>query len=419
MRTRGGADPRDGGRASLPAAGAPLRMAGVLRRVAAVASDPGSTNALMPVVRALAASGVEVWVGTSGPAGAAWDRAALPAPATRLPDALPLEEAAETLRGRSPDLVVTGAGGFNRIEHTFRLAARRLGLPGVAVLDERGRYRERFQREGTEGPTDSTPDGICAPDEDTRNEMIAQGYAPAAIHVTGQPHLEAVEGFFASLSPADLRRRRRAAGLGAGERVVAFFSESLAEAREGARPAARPPQLAALASLAKALGDHAGAGTAPLRLMARPHPREDPRPLAEALARLRSPRCRAALVEQGSALDLVAVSDVVAGITSMVLLEALLGGRPVLSVQIGHPIIPRWAAGLMDAVPVATSEEALARMLGGALAGARPAGPPAPRFQGSTEAVIRALEAAVQELARPRGGPAAPAAPAARADRER
>lgn len=374
-----------------------------VRRVAAVASDPGSTNALAPVVRGLEAAGATAWIGTSGQAAAVWDGAGVRAPAARLADAIPVDAAEGLLRGQAPDVLLTGAGAFNRLEHTFRLAARGAGVPAVAILDDRGDYRERFGRPDRAGWMASTPGRICVMDEGTRDEMVRAGFDPAGLRVTGQPHLEQVERFFAGLSPEDVRRRREAAGLRADDRVIAFFSEQLAEALGPQGPAARAPQLDALASVIEALAGLTGGGARPLPLLVKPHPREDPEPLRRVLAEARGAGLHATLLEGGSGLDVVALADVVVGMLSMVLVEAGLGGKPTLSIQIGHPRVPRWWGGIESAIRVATSAEALREMLAEALGGTPLPGRPPTRFRGATEAVIGVLAEVLRSTCGARG----------------
>jgi hypothetical protein len=158
----------------------------------------------------------------------------------------------------------------------------------------------------------------------------------------------------------------------------------------------------------EALGDLIGGKDEPVHLLVKPHPREAAEPLARSVAGFAAPRLSARLPEGGNALDLIAVADVVVGILSMVLLEASLAGKPVISVQVGHPRIDRWWGGCGQSVRVATSAEGLRGVLVDALRSRRP-GPPMPcRFQGATEVVLGALEDLLKER---RGSRAVPAAP--------
>jgi hypothetical protein len=356
--------------------------------VAAVACDPGGVNALAPVVRALEGLGTEVWIGTSDLAGDIWDAAGTKATPTRRRDDATLESAKSDLRDRArADLLLSGAGAFNQLEHTFRLAARHAGLPCVAILDDRGRYRERFGRVSPDGWVDSTPGRICIMDDETRDEMNAQGYDRAALCVTGQPHLEEVQRFFTSLSRGEIELRRKAAGVVPGEQVIAFFSEPLAEALEGDTSATA--QLRALSYLGNVVQRVPRRPTGSLHLVVKPHPREDPEPLRWSVRGLKHQDVRAR-IEGGNSLDLIALADVVVGIFSMVLFEARLAGRPAISIQIGHDRTDRWWGGRDAGIHVATNPDDLKMMLADTLA-ERPAPPSRSRFQGATERVIGVL----------------------------
>jgi hypothetical protein len=82
------------------------------------------------------------------------------------------------------------------------------------------------------------------------------------------------------------------------------------------------------------------------------------------------------VIEWGSILDLLALADVVAGMSSIGLVEAALAGRPALSVQIGlgpaapfDPCVGN-SLGLTSAIMDRASLDAAARaILDGTLAG--------------------------------------------------
>ena len=87
-------------------------------------------------------------------------------------------------------LTATSANGID-LEKLFLGAARRLGVPALAVLDFWSNYRQRFsdQRDNLI----YLPDRIAVMDEHARTEMIAEGFAPELLSVTGQPAFDALE----------------------------------------------------------------------------------------------------------------------------------------------------------------------------------------------------------------------------------
>src|SRR5207244_1791661 len=127
-------------------------------RVMAVASDAGSARALLPVLHTLMARGATIGPALAGPAAEIF--------ATELGAIKPLpigDDATEAqftdaIRHFGAHALVTGAGRYNNIEHTARLAARTVGIPAVAVLDYWYEYQARFHRPSGEREAESWPD---------------------------------------------------------------------------------------------------------------------------------------------------------------------------------------------------------------------------------------------------------------------
>jgi hypothetical protein len=270
-------------------------------RVLVVAREPGAASALAPVARACAATVV------------AFDSARMVFEREGLTVAGPTSDAPASvahayLAEIRPDVLLTGTSRqpLAALDDAWWRAARALGIPSVALLDHWIGYAERFT---LSRPFDAMPDIIAVMDDYARDRLVAVGADAARIVVSGQPALDRfVTTPFPPRAPS-------------GERVVLFASEPLEEDVGGARGYVESD---ALAILLDALGD------IPARPVIRPHPRESPDRLQRVLERHE----RAARIEAGgSAMDAIANADVVVGMTSVLLLEAALAGRHVLSIQ--------------------------------------------------------------------------------------
>lgn len=115
--------------------------------------DPGGCNSIAPVAAALAARGERVG-GTIA----------------------------------DPDIVLLGTSGGPSIEKEATLRWRGV-VPTVAVLDFWSNYWQRFS--GPDGKDFRyLPDRVCVMDDIARDEMLAEGFPPECLVVTGNPHFD-------------------------------------------------------------------------------------------------------------------------------------------------------------------------------------------------------------------------------------
>ncbi|HCR52258.1 TPA: hypothetical protein DIV48_01250 [Candidatus Kaiserbacteria bacterium] len=134
------------------------------------AQDPGGANAILPVAAALMAHGDTVVARVEGAAQHMFAARGFPLGAIK------------------PDVVVLGTSGGESVEKRVTDEFRH-AVPIVAVLDFWSNYWQRFS---TLGAKDFAylPDRICVMDEVARDEMLAEGFPPERIAVTGNPHFD-------------------------------------------------------------------------------------------------------------------------------------------------------------------------------------------------------------------------------------
>ena len=153
-----------------------------------VASDPGSANAIMPVIATCYKQGHLINGVVSGSAISLlskWPEI------EEIDDTTPIIKIRNMWGGDNrPQIILAGAGAFNLLEHTVRRAATDAGIPCIAVLDYWTNYHQRFRRLSGEKMTYSLPDRICVLDEIVQAEMLNEGFDSEKIVVTGQPYFE-------------------------------------------------------------------------------------------------------------------------------------------------------------------------------------------------------------------------------------
>ncbi len=286
-----------------------------MTRVLFIGHDQGAAAMLLPVIRDMVADGEAIALAAAGPAAALWDR--LPAPVLS-PDGDGEDWWGGYLDRLRPELVVTGTGHYSDFERNCWRAARNIGIRTVAVIDAWVNFAERFER--TADGAFVQPDAVCVIDDDCRERLAADSRFTGSVHVTGHPNLELLLS-----SATEAIRRRPPSSIP----NLVFFSNPVLRQSQLRRP--HFDQFRTASVLVRALDAHG-----PLVLRVKPHPREDQeawRRWAEA-----EPPPKDGCLELTSlpSADLLVMSDGVAGISSMALIEASLLGRPVLALQFAN-----------------------------------------------------------------------------------
>lgn len=354
--------------------------------------DPGAANHVEALPAALRARGHSAALVTAGLATRYLaERGVSSEPAGGFRDAPSL------LAAFSPRVLVVGtAEDPDTLAHSLVDLARSRAIPSAGVVDGRANALARFRGRSSH-PLAHVPDHVLVPDELTRREFAAAGLADGRIHACGHPHHDRVREIRARLDAEGRAAVRQRVLPAASGRPLFLFA---AEVSTGLDPALfRRSPLYTLAGS----GRHDGrteivleeflaavGGTTflvPPYLVLRLHPKNTPEEYAEFAAYFD-------LVSRGGPpFDLLYAADLVAGMTSMILEEAALLGRPTLS------ILPRdsereWLATIaLGVTPCVSSREALESFL----ASCAWEGPPADASlafpAGSIERTVSVLEA--------------------------
>ncbi len=297
--------------------------------VLAIAGDAGGANAIAPVISRLRKLSRPVVALAYRQARSAWSAAALAL--QDLAEDTDTESAIGYLRSAQAALLLTGTS-FNGVdlEKRFLSAARKQGIPSIAVLDFWSNYRVRFADD--QGRLAYLPDRIAVMDDHARREMVEEGFDPQRIKVTGQPafdDLVSIRLRGAGEARANIRRR-----LGISEEacLVLFASQPLKQlfGQDHTNPLYPGyTQRTVLRSTVAALDRISQRRSQPITLLIRPHPREQ----SEDFSSLGRDHVRIVVDGSSDRHDSVMASDLVIGMTTMLLVEACLLGCIVVSLQ--------------------------------------------------------------------------------------
>ncbi|MBM3778444.1 MAG: hypothetical protein FJW23_09430 [Acidimicrobiia bacterium] len=228
------------------------------------------------------------------------------------------------------DVVLCGTTRYGAPDRWVTPAARGRGAHTVAVLDEWHRYADRF-RDGT-GQLAWVPDVICVPDELARLEAIEEGLPAGRLAVTGSP---ALSSWWTRLERFEREPPPLPAGV-AGPRPWILFVSELHAVSSGTAPGTRGPWSGFLGFTEESVAADLAAVVAglgrPCTVVEKLHPSA-----ADGNSAMPGLPDSQAWIRIGHAPiePLLWHADLIVGMRSIVLLEAAMTGRPVLSCQPG------------------------------------------------------------------------------------
>jgi hypothetical protein len=288
-------------------------------RALVMARDAGAAAALSPVARALIREGrLGVSIVAFGQAAGVFRERGLPVLSF---SESPTQEQIESLLAREgARVVLTGTSMQAAEDAAFWDAARRAGIPSIALVDHWCNYSERFT---SEAPFDSVPDTIAVMDEAAAAALQAEGCPPGLLLVTGQPHFDEVIRDSATLSKTEVRQEL---DVDSGRTLLVFASEPQGRYYGNSLGYNEQDALRALLESAAEVAPDA-------EVVVKLHPLEAP----DAFSDLPETERRVAVrvVRAYPPEHLIRAADVILGMTSVLLLEAVLTGVPTISIRPG------------------------------------------------------------------------------------
>jgi hypothetical protein len=242
------------------------------------------------------------------------------------------------LRRHRADTVVTGfSDRDDRSPQKLWRAARAVGARSIAMIDDTAITLDEVRADLVERFCDDDgsltwPDQTWTIDAASRDAVVAAGAAATTVHVVGHLHLARFRMLAADVTKQQISALRETWSARPEEQVVLFASQPLTEmAAYGKRRSYN--ELSALDTLVAQIvsgGKLAGlqAAAHETLIVVRPHPRDDDRKFA---GRQRDAAPRLRISKAGTSIECVLAADVIAGLNSMLLVEAASVGRPTFS----------------------------------------------------------------------------------------
>jgi hypothetical protein len=294
------------------------------------AGDVGGARALLPVMQVCADTGLPFVLLAYGHL-----VQEAPAPWPRVHFCCTNDDAAmqNFLQTHDIDRLVFTSSVHDTLPLSIARGAKRLGIQVMHVLDNWTGYRRRLEMDGLPA---LVPDVYTVMDACALQAARRDGIEASILEVTGQPALASLADefrTFSALSTDELWQRRQRLGFAQGKILLVFVSEPVAQ-DQGTSPAAPHYRGYTEKDVLQLFCRHLQPLAERLEMALLPHPRQN----REALCGLWR-HCRGALqgcvVTGMSSREAVWLADGVAGMASILLYEAWLLGKPVISLQPG------------------------------------------------------------------------------------
>ncbi len=319
------------------------------RRILIFSRDPGGANTVMPLIQPLKNNGFEVLLWGKDTALDKYQQAGFTGRDINELDHIDSVEAFESfLKGLGVDFILTGTSAEDKTENLIWLSAKKLEIPSAAILDQWVNYDIRFspykvsERTKYIADPDLTwcPDTIFVMDDEAHQEMLAVGFNKNQIAVSGQPYFEWIQKRWkenADQRETQAQALKKSQTINKSSKVISFISEPLTELHKTSNGAIDfgYTEKSTFAHFITSLKNYASQNSSDHHtVIIKLHPRENPDNYNDVLENFTHPNIRIIIDQQIAPWDLIAMSSAIIGMSSMLLLETYLVGKPLLSIQI-------------------------------------------------------------------------------------
>jgi len=267
----------------------------------------------------------------------------------------------ETLRalilnsfGEMPDLIFTSATSLPHLDMTEKYLwkwGKENGIKTIGVLDQWQNYALRFS-----GPTPNDrlayiPDYIFVMDELAKREMISEGIPEDKIIITGQPAFEEAMKMYNLLlkDVSGIKERFKIKNFF----IITFVSEALKKDFGNTLGYEEITTLGFLGDvLDKLCNKHKGIN---IHLIVKLHPENKKEEFGWIFSRWSS-FSKSIIKKELTPHETIMVSDVIVGMTSVMLIEAIVMDKPVVSLQLNSLKESQLAATKAGAIPFITNK---------------------------------------------------------------
>ncbi|MCR5205007.1 MAG: hypothetical protein K6E47_08105 [Lachnospiraceae bacterium] len=247
-------------------------------------------------------------------------------------------EIKKVIQTEEPDLIITGTSSDDFVERLTWRIAREKGIKTICILDAWCGYIVRFSdytmlshHKFTKDDITILPDYIVVPDDSAKNELLELGVESKRIEAAGHPYLEFLRQNYDQIESESIEKYK--CNIGAGNRkIILYASDNLSQYSENGIPPWGFDERSTFDMLEKSVLMTCNSYY-DYFLIIRPHPKEDRNYWNARLKNAQLP-IEAVVDSDSSSIIEIMSSDLVVGSFTMLLNEALIAGKKVISIQI-------------------------------------------------------------------------------------
>lgn len=268
------------------------------------------------------------------------------------------------LKKLNPDLIITGTSLDDFTERYLWKASEEMRIKSFAILDQWMNPGIRFseytyeQEEIYEKHRRHCymPYRICVMDELAKTMLIKEGIDETRIAVTGQPHFDTI-----------FQTYKKAEASYPGDCInIVFASEPILQDYDRnnfENSYWGYNEKSIFFHLYSCLKTIAMDASKSIRIILRPHPRENTETWIETIKPLENKNLRIVIDNKHDSFSILKSADIVCGMSSMFLLEAVICKKPILSIEIGLCRENPFVLSKLGICPSIMTEEELSRQL--------------------------------------------------------
>ena len=314
-----------------------------MKRILFASRDPGGTRSLIPIISKLYDK-EDVCVVAKGNAIPVYSENGIPFRDVReIVSSDEVQDLRELLGIYRPNLVVTGTSLDDFFERNLWMAARELGIKSIAVLDSWCFYGARFSRYtfkeieqfNLSESLQYLPDKVFAMDNRSKMGLISEGVPDEIIDVVGQPFLQALKESYDFISDSDIKEYKRRLTNSEEKRLIVYASDNL---RDSFFPSAIDywgyDEVSIFEHVYNAITQMCN-NPQDYAIIIRPHPKESLKNWNLTIEKHINSDIDIIIDRHTKENLIISSADIIIGMWSMFLVEAVLANRKILSVQIG------------------------------------------------------------------------------------
>lgn len=232
----------------------------------------------------------------------------------------------------SIDAVVTSASSLPEKDATEKLLwrwAKKKAIPSIAILDQWQNYARRFSGVDDRAYLAYLPDKIAIMDKLAKKDMLEEGFPSNKLHITGQPAIERFRGSF-----IELKKKQKAARPNnlKNDFAITFFSQPI---RSFFKNTIEYNESDVLKDILSVISSLEKKWERNIKLICKLHPKNTLKDFAA--VEIESGKNFKFVRDEYSNHELVASSDIVLGVDSVMMINSVLAGIPTLSYMPGKP----------------------------------------------------------------------------------